>query len=125
MDLPPLQRQVVEVTDIPNLPTERYGVLLAELAKDVNAHPFERAETARRVRDACQAAGEAIGRASVNAVIAGVLYSGLDLTTKPSAAQVATTWTDYVVGLCRGARMDLTAQDEAAIRAWVGGGRKR
>lgn len=121
VDLPPLQRQVVEVTDIPNLPTERYAVLLSELAKDVRAHPFERAETARRVRDACQAAGEAIGRASVNAVIAGVLYSGLDLTTKPSVAQVAATWTDYVVGLCRGARMELTSQDEAAIRAWVGG----
>jgi hypothetical protein len=125
VDLPPLQRQVVEVTDIPNLPTERYAVLLAELAKDVKAKTFERAETARRVRDACQAAGEAIGRASVNAVIAGVLYSGLDLAAKPTAAQVAKTWTDYVVGLCRGARMELTPQDEAAIRSWVGGGAKR
>lgn len=125
VDLPPLQRQVVEVTDIPNLPTERYGVLLGELAKDVGSRPFDRVETARRVHDACQAAGEAIGRASVNAVIAGVLYSGLDLSTKPSAAQLTRTWTDYVVGLCRGARMELTAQDEAAIRAWVGGGKKR
>ncbi|MDO8106856.1 NYN domain-containing protein [Isoptericola sp. b441] len=124
VDLPPLQRQVVEVTDIPNLPTERYGVLLRELAKDVRSRPFERAETARRVRDACQAAGEAIGRASVNAVIAGVLYSGLDLSTKPTVAQLAQTWTDYVVGLCRGARMELSPQDESAIRAWVGGARR-
>ncbi|NMM16268.1 MAG: NYN domain-containing protein [Cellulomonas sp.] len=122
VDLPPLQRQVVEVTDIPNLPTERYRVLLTALADDANATGFDRPETARRVRDACQAAGQPIGRASVNTVISGVLYSGLDLTKKTTAKKVAETWADNVVGLCRGARMDLSPQDVAAIRAWVGGG---
>ncbi|WP_225753915.1 NYN domain-containing protein [Actinotalea sp. Marseille-Q4924] len=122
VDLPPLQRQVVEVTEIPNLPTERYRALLTALADDVAAHPFDRPETARRVRDACQAAGEAIGKASVNTVIAGVLYAGLDLAARPDARTIAQTWADNVLGLCRGARMDLTAQDVAAIRTWVGGG---
>lgn len=122
VDLPPLQRQVVEVTDIPNLPTERYRVLLTALADDVGSTPFDRPETARRVRDACQAAGEPIGRASVNTVISGVLYAGLDLTTRPTSTAVAETWADNVIGLCRGARMELTSQDVAAIRSWVGGG---
>ena len=122
VDLPPLQRQVVEVTDIPNLPAERYRILLTTLADDVTATRFDRPETSRRVRDACQAAGAAIGRASVNTVIAGVLYAGLDLTAKPTAREVAETWAENVVGLCRGARMDLGAHDVAAIRAWVGGG---
>jgi hypothetical protein len=122
VDLPPLQRQVVEVTEIPNLPTERYRALLTALADDVAAHPFDRPETARRVRDACQAAGEAIGKASVNTVIAGVLYAGLDLSAKPDTRTIAQTWADNVIGLCRGARMDLTTQDAAAIRTWVGGG---
>ena len=122
VDLPPLQRQVVAVTDIPNLPTERYRVLLEALAADVKAHPFDRPETARRVRDACQAAGEPIGRGSVNTVIAGVLYAGLALDTAATAKVIATTWADNVVGLCRGARMDLSGADVAAIRAWVGGG---
>ncbi|MBC7560685.1 MAG: NYN domain-containing protein [Dermatophilaceae bacterium] len=122
VDLPPLQRQVVDVTDIPNLPTERYRILLTTLADDVTAVRFDRPETSRRVRDACQAAGEPIGRASVNTVINGVLYAGLDLKAKPAAANVAETWADNVIGLCRGARMDLGPQDVAAIRAWVGGG---
>jgi NYN domain len=122
INLPPLQRQVVDVTDIPNLPAERYRKLLTALADDVRSEPFVRAETARRVRDACQAAGASIGRASVNTVIAGLLYSGLDLTTKPTAKKVAETWADNVIGLCRGARMDLGPHDLAAIRAWVGGG---
>jgi len=55
-------------------------------------------------------------------VINGVLYAGLDLAKKPTAVQVAETWADNVIGLCRGARMDLGPQDVAAIRAWVGGG---
>jgi NYN domain len=122
VDLPPLQRQVVDVTDIPNLPAERYRILLSTLADDVTAVPFDRPETSRRVRDACQAAGEPIGRASVNTVIAGVMYAGLDLAAKPTARKVAETWADNVIGLCRGARMQLGPQDLAAIRAWVGGG---
>ena len=97
-------------------------MLLTALADDVRTTPFVRPETARRVRDACQAAGEAIGRASVNTVISGVLFAGLDLTTRPSAVELAQTWADNVVGLCRGARMELGPADVAAIRAWVGGG---
>ncbi|MCL3862466.1 NYN domain-containing protein [Actinotalea sp. K2] len=120
--LPPLQRQVVEVTDIPNLPTERYRILLTALADEVSTTPFDRPETARRVRDACQAAGEPIGRASVNTVISGVLYSGLDLSMRTTAKKVAETWADNVIGLCRGARMELSPADVGAIRTWVSGG---
>jgi hypothetical protein len=122
VDLPPLQRQVVDVTDIPNLPADRYRILLTTLADDVSAVPFDRPETSRRVRDACQAVGAPIGRGSVNTVIAGVLYAGLDLSAKPTARKVAETWADNVVGLCRGARMELDPAGVAAIRAWVGGG---
>ncbi|GGB99226.1 NYN domain-containing protein [Cellulomonas carbonis] len=122
VDLPPLQRQVVDVTDIPNLPTERYRVLLTALAEDVAAHPFDRPETVRRVHDACQTAGEPIGRASVNNVVAGVSYAGLDLAARPSLRKVAETWADNVVGLCRGARMELSGHDLAAVRSWVSGG---
>lgn len=122
VDLPPLQRQVVDVTDIPNLPPDLYRFLLNALAKDVHAQPFNRQETAKRVRDACQASGKKIGKASVNAVVAGVLYAGLDLAAKPAATKVAETWASHVVGLCRGARMQLRSQDVAAIRDWVGGG---
>jgi hypothetical protein len=75
-----------------------------------------------RVRGACQSAGAPIGRASVNTVSAGVLCARLDLAAKPTAMKVAETWADNVVGLCRWARMELSFQDVAAIRAWVGGG---
>jgi hypothetical protein len=122
VDLPPLQRQVVEVTDIPNLTAPDYRTLLRTLAKDLAAHGFERPDTAVRVRDACQKGGHKIGKGSVNTVISGLLFAGLDLATKPPVEVLARTWADNVVGLCRGARMELGHRDEAAIRAWVAGG---
>ncbi|HYQ75630.1 NYN domain-containing protein [Cellulomonas sp.] len=121
-DASALQRQVVAVTDTPGLSKDNYRVLLTALADDVRAHPFERTATARRVRDACQAAGAAVGRSTVNTVISGVLYVGLELDDTVTAVDVAEAWADNVVGLCRGARMELSEADEIAIDDWVGGG---
>ena len=117
-----LTRQVIAVTDTPGLPAAGYRTLLEHLAADIAAHPFERAETSRRVRDACQKAGAQVGRATVNTVISGILYTGLELTSPHPAEKLAQAWAENVMGLCRGARMDLSKGDVAAIRAWVGGG---
>lgn len=117
-----LQRQVTAVTDTPGLSRSNYRVLLTALAADLASHPFDRAETSRRVRKACQEAGAAVGRSTVNFVISGTLYGGQELTSKTTAADLAGAWADNVVGLCRGARMELSNGDVAAIREWVGGG---
>lgn len=117
-----LQNQVVAVTDTPGLSQSTYGVLLTALAADLAAHPFDRAKTSRRVRDACQKDGAKIGLSTVNFVIGGIIFAGLRLTSSVTARDLATAWADNVVGLCRGARMQLSAGDVAAIRAWVGGG---
>ena len=117
-----LQQQVVKVTDTPGLSQANYRVLLESLAADLRLHPFERAATSKRVRDVCQEAGAAVGRATVDYVIACVLYGGLELTSAVSATGLAGAWADYVVSLCRGARMELSPGDVTAIRSWVGGG---
>ncbi|WP_291811941.1 NYN domain-containing protein [Cellulomonas sp.] len=117
-----LQRQVIAVTDTPGLSQAQYRVVLKTLAADVAAHPFDRVATSRRVHEACQQSGAKVGRSTVNFVISGVLYTGLSLDAKPTPELVARGWADNVIGLCRGARMELTNGDEAAIRAWVGGG---
>ncbi|MEO6143996.1 MAG: NYN domain-containing protein [Dermatophilaceae bacterium] len=123
VELTPLQQQVAGVTDIPPLNTEQYATLLKALAKDVNANTFHRAETSKRVRDSCQAAGVAIGRASISSVIQGLLYSaGIKLERPVTAKQLAVGWAGSVEGLCRGARMELSHESLAEVRAWVGGG---
>ena len=60
-----LQRQVTTVTDTSGLSRSNYRVLLTALAADLAAHPFDRAETSRRVRNACQEAGAAVGRSTI------------------------------------------------------------
>lgn len=122
VDAAVISRQVVAVTDTPGLTAKQYSTLLVALADDVAREPFDRAATSRRVREACQAAGTPVGRASVNVVLGGIAFAGLDLSSAPTAQQCAKAWADNVIGLCRGARMELSHQDEAAIRAWVGGG---
>lgn len=117
-----LQKQVIAVTDTPGLSQEHYRVLLERLAADLAEHPFERVGTSRRVHEACQQAGAKVGRSTVNFVISGVLYTGLALTQPRSARELASAWADNVIGLCRGARMELTGGDVQAIRSWVGGG---
>ena len=51
-----------------------------------------------------------------------MLYAGLELTSDVTAEDIAEAWADNVIGLCRGARMELTEADEQAIDDWVGGG---
>ena len=122
VDLVPLQRQITTVTDVPHLRTEFFSVLLRALANDVAKEPFDRELTSRRVYEECQAADANVGRSSVKQVIDGILYAGLDLRKKPPVKKVAETWADHVVGLCRGARIDLDKQELAAVRQWVTGG---
>jgi hypothetical protein len=117
-----LRRQVVSVTDTPGLTTDQFGLLLQTLAHDVDTVPFDRADTSRRVRDACQEAGATIGRGSVNFVISAILYTGTELQAGTPVQAYAEALVGNVVGLCRGARMDLSAADVRTIRSWVGGG---
>jgi hypothetical protein len=117
-----LRRQVVSVTDTPGLTQEQFRLVLTALARDVNTVPFDRADTSRRVRDVCQEDGANIGRSSVNFVISGILYAGVELQAGTPVETYASALVDNVVGLCRGARMDLSAEDVRTIRSWVGGG---
>ncbi len=117
-----LQRQVVRVTDIPSLTKEEYRLLLEVLAGDIAQRPFDRNETSKRVRDACQDRGTAIGRGPVLYVIQGLLYCGTDLKTAMTASELAEKWAANVFGLCRAARMEFNAQDLIELQDWVGGG---
>jgi hypothetical protein len=118
----PLPRQVQQITDTPALSSEQYAALMTAIAEDVGANSFSIAGTGKRVRDACQAAGVAVGRGSVNFVLKGLLYSGFTFEGGPDVHVIAEHWADNVVGLCRGARMELTEGDENVIRDWVSGG---
>ncbi len=117
-----LQRRVVALTETPGLAQAGYRCLLEQLDFDLALHPFSRNETSKRVRDACAKVDVPIGRAAINFVINGLLLAGAGLDGEPSAEELAAVWTDNVLGLCRGARIELSAADVAEITEWVSGG---
>ncbi len=117
-----LQRQVVGITEIPALSQSAYRVLLDQLAFDLALFPFDRTETSKRVRDACARGESPIGRAAINFVINGLLLAGADLSAEPTAAELAGIWAENVLGLCRGARIELTGSELTDISSWVSGG---
>ncbi|MDR7188142.1 hypothetical protein J2Y46_000958 [Microbacterium sp. BE35] len=131
-DLPPrehrmsdftgLQLQVESITEIPALETAEYRLLLEQLAFDLALSPFNRTDTSKRVRDECAKQGGPVGRAAINFVINGLLLAGTDLNGKPVADELAQVWTENVLGLCRGARMELSDDELGEVAEWVSGG---
>lgn len=117
-----LEQRVVSITEIPALGQDGYRTVLEQLAFDLALFPFSRTETSKRVRDECAKAERPIGRAAINFVINGLLFAGADLDGEPSAAELAAVWTDNVLGLCRGARLELDDSDIALISSWTSGG---
>lgn len=120
--LSPLQLQVVSVTDIPPLTQAAFRGLIDRLAEDLAAHPFNRTETSKRVRDACAKAGEATPRSAVNIVLNSLLYSRVISDGPVSAETIARNWAANVLGLCQGVQMKLTDDQALEIAEWVSGG---
>lgn len=117
-----LQRQVAATTDIPALTSSDYRLLLERLAFDLALTPFNRTATSKRVRDECAQNGRSIGRAAINFVINGLLLAGENLGGEPTAEELARVWVDNVLGLCRGARIELSDESSTEISEWVSGG---
>lgn len=117
-----LHRQVSSITEVPPLSQATYRALLEQLAFDLALYPFSRTETSKRVRDECAHSDHPVGRAAVNFVINGLLFAGADLEGEPSASDLAAVWSDNVLGLCRGARIELSTDDLEEVAAWVSGG---
>jgi hypothetical protein len=120
--LSPLQVQVVSVTDIPPLTQAAFRTLIDQLAKDLAAHPFNRTETSKRIRDACAQAGETTPRSAVNFLINSLLYSRVIGDGSVSAETIARNWTSNVLGLCQGAQLKLTDSQALEVADWVSGG---
>lgn len=121
-DLTDLQQQVASITEIPPLDRATYRQLLDRLAFDLATAPFNRSDTSKRVRDDCAEQGAPVSRAAVNFVINGLLLSGVGLDNAPDAETLGKVWADNVLGLCRGARIELGESDAGQVAAWVSGG---
>jgi hypothetical protein len=121
-DLAASARQIHEATGQPLLTPHEYGVLFEAIATDVGAHPFQLAETGKRVRDQCRASGEAISRADVNFVLQGLLFSGHEFGRgQDTPALLARHCADNAFGLCRREQLVLDDSMIRIVNRWIAG----
>jgi hypothetical protein len=109
--------RVCRVTRAPRLSSDQYAMLFTELAEVGKAQPLL-GRIGADVRDRVAARGTSVvvGRAAVNFVVQGLVYSGADPRDgKLSPQELAQRWRDNVLELCRHAGMQLNEADEAAL----------
>jgi hypothetical protein len=73
------------------------------------------------VRDLTDLAGQSMSPSSVDFVLQGLIYSGVDLTGSPTTERLAEGWIANVRSVCINAVMALTQSDDDAVSAWIGG----
>jgi uncharacterized LabA/DUF88 family protein len=114
-------QQVCMVTGSPAMTSERYASLFSALAKDLDAAPYERNETSKRVRDRTDVSGSSVGRGAVSFVMQGLIFSGQSLVPGVSASELAESWLAHVKSLCANARMTMSRDDEELLHDWIVG----
>jgi hypothetical protein len=118
-----LAQKVHRLTDTPYLLPEHYGLMLRELAREINEHGYQITRTSKTVRDRCVERGAPIARSHINFVLVGLSYAGhrLDNQTEQSEVQLGEALTANTLNLCRAAQMNLSDEETQMIRRWIMG----
>lgn len=121
-DIPEVAERVSRITGVPPLSADTYRVLFEVLVTDARpAAVHGQAEAERTARDACVARGRPVPRGAVHFVLLGFRYSNVDWTADTmDAGALAAAFADNAVRLAADAQMDLTIEEQAEIREWIG-----
>jgi NYN domain len=114
-----LRTRIARVTDIPALTTANYQILFSELAAELAENGYHHPTTARAVHDRVTARGATIGRPTVIFVLSSLTSAGHPPRPGDTAATLAAAYTDNVLSMCQNARMELSDDEIALVRAWL------
>lgn len=119
-DLSALAAKIHHLTDTPYLWPEHYGLLLKEIARELNQNGYY-FYISKILRDRCVERGAPIARSHVNFVLAGIQYGGhkWGSETAEHADKLGEAFARHVIYLCRNAQFNLSDKDEDQIREWV------
>jgi hypothetical protein len=107
-------------TGMPLLSPVELHAVLAALSADLQAQPFQLAETGKRVRDQCREAGHAISRADVSFVLKGIVLGGHPFGEgADDPKSLAQRFIDSVLELSRREQLPLDESQVAQVRAWA------
>jgi hypothetical protein len=119
-----LVHKVARIVDVPQLTSDGYHVLFAEIARLPGEHgihdPLSSVEPG--LRSACLMRGTRIARHAIHFVLQGLQSSGVDWRRPgQEATTLAEAFADHVVRLSLNARMELTDDETERLRAWITG----
>ncbi len=121
-DLLPIASQIHDVTNAPLWPPSDYQNLFRLLAADLADHPFDIAETGKRLRDRIRAQGRPVNRQNVNWILQGLLFRGHVFGRgEDDAMTLARKAANNIKSLCLREQMVIDSVVEAAIMRWVVG----
>jgi uncharacterized LabA/DUF88 family protein len=120
--LPDPVARLSTVLDLPRLPQHSWPPLYRTLAEFAVTHHFSLTEATRWTRDRLAEQGVEVGRNVVGFVTRGATYGGRPLYTQPAptAAEIAAAFANNLLSRADAAAMELTAEDAAVVRAWLG-----
>ncbi len=118
-----LAREVSHLTGAPLLPPATVRAVLALLCDDLASHNYEPTETARRVREQCQARhGLDVSMRDVVFILRGMQLNGHVFGRgQDDARTLAQRLINQVLFLCEREQRLLDADSVALIRQWIGG----
>ena len=118
-----LAREVSNLTGAPLLPPATVRAVLALLCDDLASHSYEPTETARRVREQCQARhGLDVSMRDVVFILRGMQLNGHVFGRgQDDARTLAQRLVNQVLFLCEREQRLLDADSVVLIRQWIGG----
>lgn len=113
---------LVRALELPRIERGDWPKLFAALANYAAAHEFNLTEATKWTRDALAQEGVQISRTSINYVVRGVHFGGiqLDATAKPSAEQVGDAFLTALLDRAASLGGPLGAEAELSLREWLG-----
>lgn len=119
--LAPFVRRVFQITGVPKLTPEQYGLVFAMTAAEVNESGYSLSQTSKAVRDRCAEAGEAVPRQAIIFVLKGLSYRGYDFETEDqhSPRILGAMFRDNVIDLCENAGVEMTEAQLELLDLWL------
>lgn len=120
-DIAPLANKIHQLTDMPYLMPEYYGLLLREIVREVNERGYQMTQTSRTVRDRCIERGAPIARSHVNFILTGLYHAGYQLgKDKPETVhELGDVLVENTDILCRAAQFELVNGEREVVKKWL------
>jgi len=116
-----LVERVSRVTGVPALPPDVYASLFEKIAEAVNDGHQNSTALSKAVRDRMAEGGDRVSRNQINYVLTGLRHADVNVVASADlgASMLSDEWLKHVIDMCDVRGLQLAAEDESLMRAWL------